>query len=96
MSLIADVCKLMTEQAYIAANNKLYALSCEAGDLGTTVLHHFRLSNSCPDSAEECCITDYVNQYILVTDSCTDTYSCANINITQLPPSEGDIIITQL
>lgn len=95
MSLIADVCNLMTEQAFIAATNKLYGTVCDTGDLGQTVLNHFRLSNLCTDADEQCCITDYINQYVLTTDSCTSTYSCSNIGVEAVDILEEAIIIIE-
>jgi hypothetical protein len=86
----------MTEQAYNTAVNKIYALNCDTGDLGTTVLHHFRLNSDCSITGnEKCCITDYVNSYIIPTDSCGSTFSCADLNIVQVTPIEGAIIISQ-
>lgn len=96
MSLIADVCSLMTTQAYNKALNKLYAMDCGVGDLGTTVLHHFRLTGACSDSTEICCITDYVSEFVLEEDTCSRSYSCANLRVSESVNSCGEISIIKV
>jgi len=95
MSLIADACNLMLDQAYTTALNKLYSLNCSTGDLGTTILHHFKLFNCSVTGDESCCIQDYLNSYVITEEDCTTTFTCANANIVQVVPLEEAIIISQ-
>lgn len=95
MSLIADVCNIMTEVAYQKALNQLYAMECDNADLGDAVLHHFRLSNLCTDAEEDCCIKDYVGTFILTEEDCGNTFSCAELSVSIHNTSCGQISIQQ-